>query len=415
MKILLIQHLHFLNGSGGTEKICTFLANGFDHSGHEVEIATCQDIEGKPVFPLNTGIKLTNIFSQKIPQTQLKPLFNYKGSNPVDWIKYKIRKKAAKKANKTILKKMGGPEGLFKHNLRIRAKAWREYIESQQPDIIITMSVSSVLEITFENEYRIPIINSVNGRPDYDYSDILGYRSPFEMEALKNAYKSLAGIQILFESYRDFLPETFQGKISVIPNPVLQFNDNEIVEHESLKQQYKIINVATLANHCKQQLLAIEAFAAVSEKYPEWELHFWGEGEDFDLLNNTIKEFHLQDKIFLNGFTDDPVSKLKESDIFIFPSKYEGFPLALTEAMSIGLPALGFASCSGVNELITPNVSGFLAEDVDELKRDLEKLMGDPGLRSKMGKNGRSEMIGFDPEKILDRWNLFLDDCRQLY
>ena len=51
MKILLIQHLYFLNGSGGTEKICTFLANGFDGLGHEVEIATCQNIKGRPVFP----------------------------------------------------------------------------------------------------------------------------------------------------------------------------------------------------------------------------------------------------------------------------------------------------------------------------------------------------------------------------
>ena len=171
MKILLIQHLNFLNGSGGTEKICTFLANGFYNVGHEVEIATCQNIDGKPVFPLNTGVKITNIFSDKIHQTELKPLFNYKGYSPIKWIKYKIKKKIAKKANKEILKRMGGAEGLFKDNLRNRAQAWKSYIELQQPDIIITMSVSSVLEITFENKYHIPIINSVNGRPDYDYSD----------------------------------------------------------------------------------------------------------------------------------------------------------------------------------------------------------------------------------------------------
>lgn len=412
MKILLIQHLNFLNGSGGTEKICTFLANGFYNVGHEVEIATCQNIDGKPVFPLNTGVKVTNIFSDKIHQTELKPLFNYKGYNVIKWIKYKIKKKIAKKANKEILRRMGGAEGLFKDNLRNRAQAWKSYIELQQPDIIITMSVSSVLEITFENKYRIPIVNSVNGRPDYDYSDILGYRSPFEMDLLKNAYKSLAGIQILFESYRDFLPQTFQGKMSVIPNPVPQFDNEEIVEHKGSKQKYKIINVASLANHCKQQLLAIEAFAAVSKKYPEWELHFWGEGDDFNFLNDTIKTLGLKDKVFLNGFTDDPVSKLKDSDIFIFPSKYEGFGLALAEGMSLGLPVLGFATCSGVNELIKHNVSGFLAKDMDELEWYLENLIKDIDLRSKMAKNGHSEMTKFDPEKILNKWNLFLNDCR---
>lgn len=412
MKILLIQHLNFLNGSGGTEKICTFLANGFDNVGHVVEIATCQNIDGKPVFPLNTGVKVTNIFSNKIHQTELKPLFNYKGYNLIKWIKYKIKKKIAKKANKEILKRMGGAEGLFKDNLRNRAQAWKSYIELQQPDIIITMSVSSVLEITFENKYHIPIVNSVNGRPDYDYSDILGYRSPFEMDLLKNAYKSLAGIQILFEGYRDFLPQTFQGKMSVIPNPVPQFDNDEIVEHKGSKQKYKIINVASLANHCKQQLLAIEAFAAVSKKYPEWELHFWGEGDDFNFLNDRIKTLDLEDKIFLNGFTDDPVSKLKDSDIFIFPSKYEGFGLALAEGMSLGLPVLGFATCSGVNELIKHNVSGFLAKDMDELEWYLENLIKDIDLRSKMAKNGHSEMTKFDPEKILNKWNLFLNDCR---
>lgn len=408
MKILLIQHLNFLNGSGGTEKICTFLANGFYNVGHEVEIATCQNIDGKTVFPLNTGVKVTNIFSDKIHQTELKPLFNYKGYNFIKWIKYKIKKKIAKKANKEILKRMGGAEGLFKDNLRNRAQAWKSYIELQQPDIIITMSVSSVLEITFENKYRIPIVNSVNGRPDYDYSDILGYRSPFEMDLLKNAYKSLAGIQILFESYRDFLPQTFQGKMSVIPNPVPQFDNDEIVEHKGSKQKYKIINVASLANHCKQQLLAIEAFAAVSKKYPEWELHFWGEGDDFNFLNDRIKTLDLEDKIFLNGFTDDPVSKLKDSDIFIFPSKYEGFPLALTEAMSSGLPVLGLSNCSGVNELIDHSLNGFLAIDNDELAVYLERLIQNSELRSVMGKNGHTKMKNFTPESVIACWTLFL-------
>ncbi len=409
MKILLIQHHNFLNGSGGTEKICTFLANGFSDLGHHVEIATCQNINGKPVFPLHDQVKVTNIFDKSLFQIELKPTFNYKGFNPVKWSLYKIRKKRVKKQNKEILKKFGGTDGLFEYNLRIRAKKWKNYIESQKPDIIITMSISSLLEITFENEYEIPIVNSVNGRPDYDYSDILWYRSPSEIALLKNAYRHLAGIQVLFESYKEFLPETFSGKAVVIQNPVIQFREQDTVNHKISKQKYKIINIGTLASECKQQHLAIEAFAAVAEKYPEWELHFWGEGNDFNFLNNKIKMHQLQNRIFLNGFTNDPVSKLKEADIFIFPSKYEGFGLALAEGMSIGLPVLGFATCSGVNELITHNVSGFLAKDNNELKLYLEKMMQDANLRSEMGKNGHSEIIEFEPDKILSKWNLFLN------
>ncbi len=269
------------------------------------------------------------------------------------------------------------------------------------------MTIGSLLEITFENEYKIPIINSTNGRPDYDYSDILWYRSHIEMTLLKKAYEKLAGIQVLFDSYKGFLPETFLGKCNIISNPVPQFSERELINHKISKEKYKIINIASLVTDCKQQHLAIDAFAAIAKKFPDWELHFWGEGSDFDFLNSKIKQLNLEHKIFLNGFTDDPISKLKDADIFIFPSKYEGFPLALTEAMAVGLPCLGFSSCSGVNELISNNKSGFLVKE-EELAQYLEKLIESPDLRDTFGKYANFEMKKFNPENILTKWNQFL-------
>ncbi|MDH6251208.1 glycosyltransferase involved in cell wall biosynthesis [Chryseobacterium sp. H1D6B] len=409
MKILFIQHHNFINGSGGTEKICSFLANGFSDSGHQVEIATNQNIEGKPVFKLNENIKITNIFSDNIPQVELKPVFSYKGSNPLQWITYKVQKKTAKRENKKLLKKFGGSDELFKQNLRHRAKAWKTYIDAVKPDIIVTMTISSLLEITFEQEYQIPIVNSVNGRPDYDYSDILWYRSPSEMDLLKKAYQKLSGIQILFESYRDFLPETFNGKVTVIPNPVPQFADNDIVDHQTSKDKFKIINIASLVTDCKQQHLAIDAFSAVSEKFPNWELHFWGVGSDFDFLNDKIQQLNLQERIFLNGFTDNPMSKLKDSDIFIFPSKYEGFPLALTEAMAAGLPSLGFKNCSGVNELIEHGINGFLVHDEADMADSLKILMQDKQMRQRFGENARLAMKKYTPENVFQQWEKLID------
>ncbi|WP_228413714.1 glycosyltransferase [Chryseobacterium sp. CH21] len=272
------------------------------------------------------------------------------------------------------------------------------------------MSISSLLEITYENEYTIPIINSVNGRPDYDYSDILWFRSEKEIYLLKESYRHLSAIQILFDSYKDFLPETFQGKTFVIPNPVPQFDESEIVNLTIEKEKYKIIHIGTLSTDCKQQHIAIEVFAEIVKEFPNWELHFWGVGNDFDFLNKKIKEYNLQTKIFLNGFTNNPISKLKEADIFIFPSKYEGFGLALAEAMSIGLPVLGFMNCSGVNELIKHNITGFLAQNTEELIFFLKKIMADPILRSKLGTNSHFEMNRFTHEKMLQEWRLLIEE-----
>lgn len=410
MKILIIQHLNFINGSGGTEKIASFLANGFYENQHQVEIATNQDISGNPIFPLEKGIKVSNIFSSDILQKSLRPIYNYERKNPFLWIRHKVAKKQAKSFNKDLLKKMSGEEGLFKFNLNERAKAWKKYILSTNPDLIITMSVGTLLEITFNNELNIPIVNSVNGRPDYDYTDILWYRSKIEMSLLEESYSKLSAIQVLFKSYKDYLPKTFLGKSQVIPNPVFQVNEDEIVVHENNKERYKITNIASLGISCKQQDVAISVFSKLAKKYPNWDLYFWGTGNDKELLQSQIFELNLQDRVFLMGFTADPIQKLRESDIFIFPSKYEGFPLALSEAMSVGLPCVGFQTCSGVNELIENNVTGFLSTDADEMQNHLEKLILDSQLRSYLGKNAHEYMARFNSEFVLGKW-LELVDC----
>lgn len=403
MKIVLVQHQHFINGQGGTEKICSFLANGFAALGNEVEIATHQDIEGGAVFPLHQNVKLTNIYDSRTIQYTAKPIFNYKGKNPFLWIKHKIRKKLTKAYNRSLYKRMGGEEELYKFNLQQRSKAWKEYLNGTSPDIIITMSVSSVLEITYQNSCNIPIINSTNGRPDYDYTDILWYRSPVNMRLLKECYKHVTAIQVLFSSYIDFLPDSFKGKYKVIANPVPQVGDGEIVNHLIRKDRYKIVQIGTL-NTDKQQNIAIDIFKNIEAQHPNWDLYFWGTGFAFDTLTEKIKKANLQQRIFLKGFTDTPLEKLKEADIFIFPSKFEGFPLALTEAMAVGLPSLGFSTCSGVNELIKHNENGFLANDPNEMQQYLEQLICSPELRSYMGANAHNGMKAYSPEIISNQW-----------
>lgn len=403
MKILLVQHINFINGSGGTEKICSFLANNFVSKGHSVEIATNENISGKPIFFLHKDVKVTNIFNSKTIQKLPLSFYNYKGKNPFLWLKFKVQKKKAKFYNKKIYREFGGEEGVFEYNLLQRSRDWKNYIEKLSPDIIITMSISSLLEITFKNDFRIPIVNSTNGRPDYDYTDILWYRSPTEMRLLKESYHKLTGIQILFESYRDFLPDTFNGKCFVIPNPVPQFEENS-VKYDSNKSRFKIVNIASLVTSCKQQNIAIDIFAKLKNKFSNWDLYFWGVGQDYELLKELIKKNNLENRVFLMGFANNPIDKLKDADAFIFPSKYEGFPLALTEAMSVGLPCLGFKTCSGVNELIINLQNGFLAADNDEMGKYLEQLFNDTEIRKKLGEQAYQDMKKYNPKFIFEEW-----------
>ncbi|GAB3415406.1 glycosyltransferase [Niabella aquatica] len=409
MKIVLIQHAGFINGQGGTEKICSFLANGFAALGHEVIIATNQDIKGGSVFPLHKNVTLKNIYNSHIVQYTPKALFNYRGKNPILWIKHKARKKLTKAYNRSLYKKLGGEEELYKFNLRQRSQAWKQYLDSTRPDLIITMSISAVLEITYLQTYHIPIINSTNGRPDYDYTDILWYRSPVDIQLLKASYKYITAIQVLFSSYIHFLPDTFRGKCKVIANPVPQVSNQEIVNHLTKKSRYTIVQMASLVTS-KQQDIAIDIFANIATKYPDWDLYFWGTGFACETLQEKIKQANLQHRIFLKGFTDAPLEKLKEADVFIFPSKFEGFGLALAEAMAVGLPALGFATCSGVNELIKNNENGFLANNQNEMQQYLEQLINSPETRGRLGRNAHNSMKIYDPGTIMKQWEMLVDE-----
>ncbi|EEI92631.1 hypothetical protein HMPREF0765_1723 [Sphingobacterium spiritivorum ATCC 33300] len=95
---------------------------------------------------------------------------------------------------------------------------------------------------------------------------------------------------------------------------------------------------------------------------------------------------------------------MKNADIFIFPSKYEGFGLALGEAMSAGLPSLAFRSCSGVNELIDNGKTGFLAENSLHMKQQLEQLIQSAELRASIGQQAHEAMKEYDPDSILEAW-----------
>ncbi|HAE65913.1 glycosyltransferase [Sphingobacterium multivorum] len=410
MKTLLIQHLYFLNGIGGTEKICVTLANVLSANGYEVEIGTNENVIGKPMFSLDENVRVTNIYDVNLEQKEEIPIYNYQGKNPLLWIKYKIKKKYAKWYNRRLRLQMGGEDKLYQYNLRNRAIAWKAYIDQIKPDLIITMSIGSLLEITYGNTLSIPIINSVNGRPDYDYTNVLGGRKAYMVDLLTASFNHLNGIQILFDSYRDFLPSNFSGHCNVIANPIEPIDQTDLVRHDRIKEKYRIIHVGRLDTECKQQHVAISIFTDMAYKYPNWDLEFWGTGADFNRLKDQINHVGMERRIFLRGFTEDPLAKMRDADIFIFPSKYEGFGLALAEAMSIGLPSIGFSTCSGVNELIEHGRNGFLANDTVEMQYYLEQLIDQPELRQDMGLAGNRMIQCYNLKSMADGWLTLIHD-----
>ena len=110
------------------------------------------------------------------------------------------------------------------------------------------------------------------------------------------------------------------------------------------------------------------------------------------------------------GVTNDSKAVLKKAAIFAFPSAYEGFPLALTEAMAAGLPCIGLKSCLAVSQLVEDNKTGILTDQsVGKIAIALERLIRDEKLRVRLGMNAEKSMEAYAPGKIWDQWEELLN------
>ena len=105
------------------------------------------------------------------------------------------------------------------------------------------------------------------------------------------------------------------------------------------------------------------------------------------------------------GTTSEMQKMLSSASICAYPSAYEGFSLALTEAMAAGLPTIGFKNSDGVNQLIKNNKNGYLVDDINEFASKIELLINNEELRNKLSEEGKKQMHSYTPENIIKQWD----------
>lgn len=130
---------------------------------------------------------------------------------------------------------------------------------------------------------------------------------------------------------------------------------------ESLQGKKVVCCVGRLTKQ-KYHWHLIRAFKKVSMEIPNAILLIVGTGKLEEYLSELIKECNLEEKVILYGFSDNVYSLEKNSDIFVFPSGWEGFPNALAEAMCVGLPCIATDFHTGAREILAPELLGDTAE-----------------------------------------------------
>lgn len=196
-------------------------------------------------------------------------------------------------------------------------------------------------------------------------------------------------------------------KIRVLPNPIeIPKTSSEITQRD-----FQIVNVGTLGGR-KGQADLINAFAGAGLK-SKWKLVFVGDGPDRHKLEKLAYARGVADSVFFSGETGNVQEILNQSRIFAFPSRREGFPNALAEALAAGCACLSFDCLTGPSDLIEDEVNGLLVANGDQaaFEASLSRLAADQPLQERLSLAARDRIQEYSAEKIFARLDLLIEEA----
>lgn len=379
---ILIAHFctHWVQCSGGVEKVVCKFANEMLKKGHEVTVLYIDQKEGAPFFSLDHRVKTINIL--------------YENSQKAISEKLPVRLRACREFWRLFsLKKARAINAEYKGKLY--GRQIQKMISQQKPDVVVACSEQSIKYVIDDAKCKVPVIGMIHSGCHETIPELSGAEI-FAMGKCK-------AIQVLLPSYIDICKQYIRGTHFIAIGNVVE-QTTRLAKYDG-KKIHKIVCVGMLSGRKNQQLLA-DAFALIAHKYPCWSVEFWGNYHSTKGMR--IKKYIEKGEspqLKIMGTTTNIEEVYASADIFCMPSYLEGFPLALTEAMAAGLPAVGLKSCHAVAELIENEKSGLLVDNTKEaLAAALERLMNDLTLRKRMGQEARRAMEAYAPDVIWGEW-----------
>lgn len=285
----------------------------------------------------------------------------------------------------------------------------RTAIIASRPDIVISfIDRCNVLCLLACLGTSIPVIVSERTNPIY-------YPIGRVWDILRRIlYKKARYVVIQTQALQAWaLNYTTSDKIAIIPNALDTSRLQQIQALLNVDQLNPKPNIVAMGRFTteKGHDLLLQACRPVLERYPKWHLELIGEGPLKPVLIDLAESLNIKDQVIFHGQVKNPFPLIKAADIFVLPSRIEGFPNALLEAMALGKACISFNCPSGPADLIEDGKNGLLvaAENVSALTQAIAQMVESSMLRQALGDQAKNVCHRYDEEKVMAMWEQLIN------
>jgi len=263
-----------------------------------------------------------------------------------------------------------------------------------RPDVILAFfgTPSGVVALWLRLLLKIPYVVSLRGgdvpgfRP-YDFAHYHRMIAPLLRIVWRRAtaiVANSAGLKKLALAFDN------ESEISIIPNGV---DIKRFTPAERSWEPTRMLFVGRLV-HQKGLDLLVKALRELRDL--PWELTIVGDGVEREDLQTSLDEYDLTERVHFVGWQrgDELLSHYQRANLFVLPSRHEGMPNVILEAMACGLPVIA-SHIPGNEELVLYEMTGLLfpSEDVDSLRGALSTLITNPNQRKTLGEASRRRVV----------------------
>lgn len=197
---------------------------------------------------------------------------------------------------------------------------------------------------------------------------------------------------------------------NIIDDEEILDKSNMPINFEKNENEIQLLAIGRLTLQ-KNFSYLIDSCAQLHKDKYVFHLNILGEGPERTNLEKQIIELNLEDIVTLRGFTDNPYPWIKESDLIVCSSKYEGISTVVQESFIIGKPIIT-TPCTGMKELLGDSKYGFIVENSKEgLYLGLKRLLDNQELLRKYTELSKARSIEFSKKKVIkETEELFMNE-----